>query len=81
MRITVTISGELAAQAEAHGLSVEAFVQSVIDEAGRKSLREPRPHTPQRIMAFFAGMAEGSRTLPPLPTESFTRESFYRDRG
>ncbi len=81
MRITVTISDELAAQAETHGLSVEAYVQSLVEEAGRKSFPQHRPRTPERIEAFFAAMAEGSPQLPPLPTESFTRESFYRDRG
>ncbi len=81
MQITVTISDELAAQAAAHGLSVEAYVQSLVEEASRKSSPPNRPRTPERIEAFFAAMAEGSQQLPLLPTESFTRESFYRDRG
>ena len=81
MRITVTIPDELAAQAKTHGLSVEAYVQDLVEAAARKSLLQHRPRTPERIEAFFAAMAEGSQQLPLLPTESFTRESFYRDRG
>jgi len=29
---------------------------------------------------LLEGMAEGSEKLPNLPTESFSRESFYEDR-
>ena len=80
MKITVTISDELAAHAEARGLSIEVYVQSLVQEAERKSLPPHRPSTPEQIEAFFEGMAEGSQKLPLLPTESFTRESFYQDR-
>ena len=79
MKITVTISDELAAHAEARGLSIEVYVQSQVEEAGRKLLPPHRPRAPEQIEAFFEAMAEGSQRLPFLPTESFTRESFYRD--
>jgi hypothetical protein len=81
MKITVTIPDELAAQAEARGLSLEIYVQSLVEEAGRKSLPPHQPRTPEQIGAFFEAMAEGSRQLPLLPTESFTRESFYQDQN
>jgi hypothetical protein len=81
MQITVTIPDELAAQAQARGLSVEAYVQSLVDEARRGPLLPGRPRTPEQIEAFFDAMAEGSQKLPLLPTESFTRESFYQDRS
>jgi hypothetical protein len=81
MKITVTISDELAAQAEARGLSVEIYVQSLVEEAGRNSLLPHLPRTPEQIEAFFEAMAEGSQKLPLLPTESFTRASFYQDRN
>jgi hypothetical protein len=80
MRITITIPDDLAGQAEARGLSVEAYVQRLVDEAGRKSLPPDRPRTRQQIEVFFEAMAQGSQKLPLLPTESFTRESFYQDR-
>jgi post-segregation antitoxin (ccd killing protein) len=79
MQITVTIPDELAEQAQARGISVEAYVQRLVEEAGHKSLSSHRPRTPEQIEAFFEAMAEGSQKLPPLPTESFTRESFYQD--
>jgi hypothetical protein len=81
MQITVTIPDELAALAQTRGVSLEAYVQSLIEEAGHKSLSSQRPRTTEQIEAFFVAMAEGSRNLPDLSTESFTRESFYQDRG
>lgn len=79
MQITVTIPDELAAQAEARGVSLEAYVQSLVEEAGRRPIERNRPGTPEQIEAFFQAMAEGSQNLPLLSTESFTRESFYQD--
>ena len=81
MQITVTIPDELAAQAQARGIPVEAYVQSLVEEAGRKFSSSHPPRTPEQIEAFFEAMAEGSLKLPPLPTESFTRESFYEDHA
>ncbi len=80
MRVTVTVPDELAAQARACGVSLEAYVQSLVEEAGRRPPLSGRPRTLEQIEAFFDAMAEGSQKLPPLPTESFTRESFYQDR-
>ncbi len=51
-------------------------VQSLVEEAGRKSRSSKPARTQSQIVAFFEAMAEGSLKLPPLPTESFTRESF-----
>ncbi|MEX2263718.1 MAG: hypothetical protein WD696_17320 [Bryobacteraceae bacterium] len=80
MQITVTIPDEIAAQARERGMSVEAYVQSLIEQARPKSQQTQRPRTRKGIEVFFAAMAEGSERLPLLPTESFTRESFYEDR-
>lgn len=81
MRITVTVPDELAAKAQARGIPVEVYVQSLVEDASRKSLDPHPPRTPKQIESFFEAMAEGSQKLPPLPTESFTRESFYRDHA
>ena len=81
MQITVTIPDELAALAQARGVSLEVYVQSLIEEAGPKSLSSQRPRTTEQIESFFEAMADGSRNVPDLSTESFTRESFYQDRG
>jgi len=36
--------------------------------------------TVEEFHAMLKELAEGSESLPNLPTESFTRESFYEDR-
>jgi hypothetical protein len=69
MHIIVTVPDELSAQAQARGISVEAFVQSLVEEARLRSLSPSQPRTPEEIEAFFAAMAEGSQELPSLPTE------------
>lgn len=82
MRVTVTIPDQIVIEAQARGLPVEVYVQNLVEEAGRKSLSSSHsPRAPEQIEAFFEAMAEGSRRLPALPTESFTRESFYQDRA
>jgi hypothetical protein len=80
MQITITISDELAGEAEAREISIEAYVQSLVEQARPKTPRSQDPRTTTQIERFFAAMAEGSEKLPFLMTESFTRESFYEDR-
>ena len=78
MQITVTIPDELAAQAQERGMSLEAYVQSLIEQ-GRLQRPTSRPRTNEEIEAFFSIMAEDAERLPSLPTLSFTRESFYEE--
>lgn len=84
MQISLTIPDQLAAQAESRGVPVEVYVQELLEGAvPPKTAGSQR--SPQEIEAFFEAMAEGSARLPALPTESFSRESFYeagdRSRG
>jgi hypothetical protein len=80
MRVVVTVPDELAAQAQARGVPVQAYIQRLVEEAAHGPESSPALRSPERIEAFFEAMAEGSLTIPALPTESFTRESFYQDR-
>jgi aminoglycoside phosphotransferase (APT) family kinase protein len=80
MRVVVTVPDEIAEQAQASGLPVEAYVQRLVEEAAHGPETPPRPRSPEQIKAFFEAMAEGSSTFPAIPTENFTRESFYQDR-
>ncbi|HTX34835.1 MAG TPA: hypothetical protein VME43_07435 [Bryobacteraceae bacterium] len=82
MTITLDISAEvqveLARQADAHGLAVEAYAAYLIEEAvhppasanpiGRKPLEET-----------LREMAEWSHKIPALPDEAFTRGNLYRN--
>lgn len=80
MQITLTIPDELAAQAHERGLSVEAYIQELVYQAKPRMAKAMPGRTREQIERFFQLMTEGSEKLPDLPTESFTRESFYEDR-
>jgi hypothetical protein len=84
MSIRVELNPEteerLKAEARAKGLPVEKVAEQLLNEAltghslsqGRMSVEE--------FHRMLDAMAEGSEKLPDLPTESFSRESFYEDR-
>jgi hypothetical protein len=70
------VAASIAAQAEARGVSVEDYVQQVIeDQAGRSD----RPHDPQRLEAMLDKLAEMGKGQPRLSDYALTRESFYED--
>ena len=84
MSIRVELNPEteerLKAEARAKGLPVEKVAEQLLNEAltghslsqGRMSVEE--------FHRMLDAMAEGSEKLPDLPTEAFSRESFYEDR-
>ena len=84
MSIRVELNPEseerLKAEARAKRLPVEKVAEQLLNEAltghslsqGRMSVEE--------FHRMLDAMAEGSEKLPDLPTEAFSRESFYEDR-
>ena len=77
--VTVTISDELAAQAEARGVALETYVQTLIEQATPSKPRTHRRWTPQEIRAWLDELARFSDKIPPMPGETFGREMIYRD--
>ncbi len=71
------VEANLAAQARARGVPLDAYLQSVIEDlaraeaAGSVSLQE--------LEATLDTLAEMGRGLPHLPSSTFSRESIYRD--
>jgi hypothetical protein len=49
MQITVIIPDQLADQAQALGISIDTYVQSLVEEAQRRSLSSHRLRTPGQI--------------------------------
>jgi hypothetical protein len=81
MRITVEIPDELAVRARARGLTPEAYVLGLIEEAAVEA-ETPKvdPSEPKMDMeTFLRKMSQNSEKIPQLPDEAFTRESFYQD--
>jgi post-segregation antitoxin (ccd killing protein) len=78
MVVTVNIPDELAAQAKARGLSLEAYVQEILAEQLARPAQTPQPRTPEEIRGWLDSLAQFSDKIPPLP-ETISREWLYQD--
>lgn len=77
MKVMVTVPDNVAAEAEARGLSVETYVEQLLGQ--RIQPREPlHKRTPEEIRAWIDAFAQFSDKIPPLP-ETITREWIYQD--
>jgi len=83
MTITLELKPELeqrvVTQAAAQGLSLEAYLLSVIEAAGVRTVAK-RP-TLEEFEAAMDELAEGTDDIPVLDPEALTRESIYEHRG
>ena len=77
MQITVNIPDEVAAQAQARGLSPESYVEALIAE---NAPTEAASVSPAELASYLDAMARHSDKIPDLPIEAFSRESFYEGR-
>jgi hypothetical protein len=77
MEIKVKIPDEVAAQAQARGVKVEAYVEEIL--ARQASGQTPPPaRSPEQIRAWLDSLAQFSDKIPPLP-ENISREWIYQD--
>jgi len=84
MTIRVELNPEtearLVAEARSQGVPLEKLAERLLKQA---LIANSVPHgalTVDEFHQMLERMAEGSEKLPNLPTESFSRESFYEDR-
>lgn len=75
------IAAQLAAEASAQGLPLEKVAERLLQEALASRSTLQGTLSVDKFHAMLKSLASGSEALPNLPTESFTRESFYEDRG
>ncbi len=69
---------DLRAQAQAEGLSLEAYVQMLIER--RFDLhRQEQKLSSEEFEAELDGLAAYSEKIPLLPLAAFTRDEIYRD--
>jgi len=84
MTIRVELNPEtearLIAEARAKGLPLEKVAEQLLNEALYGLSLPRRQMSVEEFHRMLAAIAEGSERLPDLPTESFSRESFYEDR-
>lgn len=80
MTVTLNFNLELEAwlfaQAQASGVTVEAYVLSVVESALLPAMQRAAP---ERASAFEA-WAAGHRSTPLLSDHAVSRESFYKGR-
>jgi hypothetical protein len=70
----------LAAEAEARGIPLESCAVALLDEVLASRASGSGKLTVDEVQRMLREIAEGSESLPHLPTSAFTRESFYEDR-
>jgi len=81
MVVTANIPDELAAQAKARGMSLEAYVQEILAQQLAAPPAEARqPRTPEEIRAWLDSLAQFSEKIPLLP-ETISREWIYQDHN
>ena len=78
MVVTVNIPDELAAEAKARGLSLEAYVQEILAQQLARPADTRQPRTPEAIRAWLDSVAQFSDKIPSLP-ETVSREWLYQD--
>jgi hypothetical protein len=74
------IEARLIAEARSQGVPLEKLAERLLKEALTARSLPQRVLNADEFHRMLEGMAEGSEKLPDLPTESFSRESFYEDR-
>jgi hypothetical protein len=81
MTIRVDLNPEmearLVAEARSQGVPLEKLAERLLQEALTASSLPHGVLTVDKFHHMLEGMAEGSEKSPNLPTESFSRESFY----
>ncbi len=75
------IAAQLAAEASAQGLPLEKVAERLLQEALASHSIPQATLSVDKFHAMLKSLASGSEALPNLPTETFTRESFYEGRG
>jgi hypothetical protein len=73
------IEAQLVAGAQARGLALEQYAESLLREAMAGHAQADGKLSVAEVHAMLGAIAEGSEKLPRLPTVAFTRESFYEN--
>ena len=73
------VEANLAAQARARGVPLDAYLQDVIEEIARADAAGPA--SLKEIAATLDALAEMGRGLPHLPASAFSRENIYQDHN
>jgi hypothetical protein len=81
LELSPEVEARLTVAAQARGIALEKYASGLLEEALASPLWGSGKLTVEEFHAMLNELAEGSEGLPNLPTEGFTRESFYEDRN
>ncbi len=73
------VEANLAAQARTRGVSLDAYLQDVIEEIARVDAAGPA--SLKEIEAALDALAEMGSGLPHLPSSAFSRENIYQEHN
>jgi hypothetical protein len=79
LELTPNVSASLAAQAQARGVSLDTYVRNLLEAQAAAVDQREQHMTLEQFDAELDALAADSETLPYLPAEALTRESFYQD--
>lgn len=80
IEINSDVEEQLVAGAKALGIPVEKYAERLLADAMAFNSKAEGKLSVYELHAMLDAIAEGSSNLPKLPTEVFTRESFYKGR-
>lgn len=78
LQLRPEVEAELAAQARARGLSLEVYLEQVLQERSRVTTLPPSGSAAERAASFEA-WAHSHPLTPPLPDEAVRRQNLVRD--
>jgi hypothetical protein len=79
LELTPHVAARLAAQAQARGVSLDTYVRNLIEAQAAAVDQREQLMALESFEAELDALAADSETLPSLPAEALTRESFYQD--
>ena len=72
------IEARLVAEARSQGISLAKVAERLLAQALTQHLGAPGKLSVAEFRAMLSALAQGADNLPDLPTDTFTRESFYQ---
>lgn len=77
VNVRIKIPDQVAARAKARGISVEAYIQEILEQQVT-DISQSRLRTPDEIRAWLDALAQFSDKIPPLP-DVISRDWLYQD--
>jgi hypothetical protein len=78
INVTPDIETELTRQAAAHGVDLDAYAATLLEEAAHMGAASKKL-SPDQLDRTLQELAQFTHKIPILPDEAFSRESLYRD--